>query len=271
MVSILDVNPNELIEKVAQELKHLEEIKPPKWAPFVKTGHFRQRPPVRSDWWYVRSAAVLRSVYKLGPIGVQKLRTKYGGKKDRGHKSEHFYKASGNLIRKMLQQLEKVGFIKHTQKGVHKGRVVTPKGRSFLAKVTKEIVTGKKVEKKIRTEKEVKEKKPKKEEVKPKEVKVKKEEKKKEVKEKKEKPKVEKKPKPEKPKRERKKEEKEDRKKIEELAERFKEKGTLREPPKEPKVKKKKKVEDVDLSKEKVEELAKKLKKKGTLRDKGGK
>jgi small subunit ribosomal protein S19e len=268
MVSVLDVNPNELIEKIAQELKSVEDIKPPKWATYVKTGHFRQRPPVRQDWWYVRSAAVLRSVYKLGPIGVQKLRTKYGGKKDRGHKAEHFYKGAGNIIRKILQQLEKAELIKQTQKGVHKGRIVTPKGKSFLAKVAKELSTGKRVEKKLE------EKKPKKKEEK-KEVKEEPEIKKEKPKIKKEKPKEEpkpekkeKKPKP-KPKKEKKKEKKEDIKKVEELADKFKEKGTLRETPKKPKhkkEKKKKKVEDVDLSKEKIEELAKELRKKGTLR-----
>lgn len=235
MVSVFDVNPNEFIESLAQELKKLEEVKPPKWATFVKTGHFKERPPVRADWWYVRAAAVLRSIYKLGPVGVQKLRTKYGGKKGRGHKSEHFYKGSGNIIRKILQQLEKAGFIKQTQKGVHKGRMITPKGESFLSKLAKEISGGKKVEKKVGEEEKRKERG--------------KIELKKEVT----------------PKKEIKKEEKEEMKRVEELTEKIKEKGTTKEPT-ETKRKEKKIVEEVDLSKEKIEELAKEIKKKGTLR-----
>ena len=35
-----------------------------------------------------------------------------------------------------MQKLELVGFIKQTQVGVHKGRIVTPKGRAFMDKIT---------------------------------------------------------------------------------------------------------------------------------------
>ncbi len=136
---IFDVPQNELIEKVAEELKAQPEIKAPEWARFVKTGMHKERPPVRSDWWYVRAAAVLKSVARLGPVGTSKLRTKYGGRKNRGVASEHTYKGSGNIIRKILQQLEKAGLLKQAQKGVHKGRVITPKGKSLLDKSAKAV------------------------------------------------------------------------------------------------------------------------------------
>ncbi len=139
MASIYDVQPNDLIERTAVELAKMPEIAPPEWARFVKTGHFRQRPPIRQDWWYIRAAAVLRSVYKLGPIGVSKLRTKYGGKKDRGHKPEHTYRAGGNILRKVLQQLEAAKLIKQGAVGVHKGRIITPKGISLLDKTATQI------------------------------------------------------------------------------------------------------------------------------------
>lgn len=163
MASVYDVDTNELIEKAAVELKSLAEIKPPSWAGFVKTGVHKQRHPERDDWWHVRTAAVLRSVYLLGPIGVSKLRTKYGGKKDRGHKPERVYKGSGSIIRKILQQLEKVEFVKQTQVGVHKGRVLTPKGKSFLDKLASGIrgPQVKKIPKVVKSEK-LKIKKPKK-------------------------------------------------------------------------------------------------------------
>lgn len=134
MANIYNVNPSELIEKVAEELKKVEDIKPPEWSAFVKTGVSRERPPVDNDWWYVRTSSILRSVYKFGPIGVSKLRTKYGGKKNRGVKPERFYRASGNIIRKALQQLAKAEFIKEDNKGVHKGKVITPKGILLLSK-----------------------------------------------------------------------------------------------------------------------------------------
>ena len=139
MTTMYDADPQELVEKTAQELKKLPEIKAPVWANFVKTGMHKQRPPTEKDWWQIRVASVLRTVYRLGPIGTEKLRTKYGGKKNRGHKQEHFFKGSGSILRKSLQQLEKAGLIKFAEKGVHKGRIVTPKGKSFLDKIATQI------------------------------------------------------------------------------------------------------------------------------------
>jgi small subunit ribosomal protein S19e len=145
MVSIYQVDPNELIKKVSKELEGFNEIKAPEWAKFAKTGHSRERPPEDPNWWYTRFAAVLRSIYKLGPIGVSKLRTKYGGKKNRGVKPEHFYKGSGNILRKILQQGETAGLLKQTIKGVHKGRILTPKGKSLLDRVALSILKEKPV------------------------------------------------------------------------------------------------------------------------------
>jgi small subunit ribosomal protein S19e len=139
MPTIFDVDTNKLVQRAAQELKKLPEIRPPQWATFVKTGAHKQRPPVQEDWWYIRAASVLRSVRVLGPIGVSKLRRKYGGRKNKGHKPERFVKGSGNIIRKILQQLEKAGLIAKTEKGIHKGKVIAPKGVSFLDKLAVEL------------------------------------------------------------------------------------------------------------------------------------
>ena len=139
-MSIHKVYPNELIEKVAEKLKNIEVIKVPEWAKFAKTGVHKERAPADTDWWHQRAAAVLRSVYVLGPIGVSKLRTKYGGKKRRGHKKSHFRRGSGSVIRKVLQQLEKAELIKSVEEGVHKGRVIAPKGKSLLDKTSIEIL-----------------------------------------------------------------------------------------------------------------------------------
>jgi small subunit ribosomal protein S19e len=135
-----DVDPSELIEKVTEKLKTMQEIKPPEWAAFVKTGVSKERPPLRKDWWYVRAASILRKVYRFGPIGVSKLRTKYGSKKNRGVKPEHFYKGSGSIIRKTLQQLENAGLLQKVEKGIRKGKVITPKGKSLLDKTAAEIL-----------------------------------------------------------------------------------------------------------------------------------
>ncbi len=134
-----DVDSQELNSKAAEELKKVPEIKAPSWATFVKTGMHKERAPLDKDWWYFRIASVLRIVYRLGPVGVSKLRTKYGGKKNRGVKKEHFFRGSGNILRKSLQQLEKAGLVKFAEKGVHKGRIVTPKGKAFLDKIATQI------------------------------------------------------------------------------------------------------------------------------------
>ena len=134
MVSIYSVDSNALIEKVAEELKKSDLVSPTEWSKFVKTGISRERPPVNDDWWYFRAASILRSVFKLGPIGVSKLRTKYGGKQDRGVRPERFKDASGNIIRTILQQLEKEGLVMQNKNDKRKGRVIAPKGQSLLEK-----------------------------------------------------------------------------------------------------------------------------------------
>ena len=128
MVSIFDVPPNDLIKGVAQELRKSKNITPPKWSKFVKTGHHKQRPPEQEDWWYIRAAALLLTVAKHGPVGIARLRTKYGGRKERGHKPEHSKKASGHIIRTLLQQLEKDNVISKKSKG----REIAPEGQKLL-------------------------------------------------------------------------------------------------------------------------------------------
>jgi small subunit ribosomal protein S19e len=157
MARMFDVEQSKLIEALSEDLKKISEIKPPHWSAFAKTGAHKERPPVNNDWWYVRAAAILRSVYKLGPVGVQKLRRKYGGKRNRGVVAERFYKGSGSIARKILQQLEKAGLVTHTAKGVHKGRVATGKGQSLLDKAALRI-GGKPDKKSIKEKKTVKEK-----------------------------------------------------------------------------------------------------------------
>ena len=132
-MSIYDKEPNELIEKVAMELKKV--IKAPEWNIFVKTGASRERPPENKDWWYIRAASILRKIYINGPIGTSKLSKKYGSKKNMGHKPERFYNGSRKIIRTILQQLEQQQLIKQESKGVHKGRIITPKGKGLLDKI----------------------------------------------------------------------------------------------------------------------------------------
>jgi small subunit ribosomal protein S19e len=142
-LSALSVDANKFIEELAKELQSIKDVKPPAWAAFVKTGVYKERPPQRKDWWHVRTAAVLRTVARLGPIGTAKLKTRFGGKHSRGHKSERFAKGSGSILRKALQQLEKAGLIKQAVKGVHKGRVITEKASTLMSTVAAKANKGK--------------------------------------------------------------------------------------------------------------------------------
>ena len=134
MTTVYDVPPSKLIERVAKKLKEMD-IDKPKWTDFVKTGAHKERRPHNPDWWYIRCAAILRKIYIDGPVGVERLRTAYGGRKNRGHKPEKFVKGSGNIVRKALQALEKLDLVTRTKEG----RVVTPKGQSLLDNSAKEI------------------------------------------------------------------------------------------------------------------------------------
>jgi small subunit ribosomal protein S19e len=134
------VNINDVIEKLAVKLKG--SVNPPEWASYVKTGHGKQRPPVREDWWYVRSAAVLLSVQKLGPVGVSKLSVKYGTRKNTGVSPERSSRASRNVLRKILQQLESSGLLKQEGVGVHKGRIITNSAIKMINDASKEAAKG---------------------------------------------------------------------------------------------------------------------------------
>ena len=133
MPTVYDIPSNILIRRLAQELKSREEITAPEWMLFVKTGAHKERAPDDPDFWFVRCASILRKVYLNGPIGTEKLRIKYGGRKRRGVKPNKFQKGSGAIVRTALQQLENAGFVK--KRGT-KGREMTDIGRSYLDKLS---------------------------------------------------------------------------------------------------------------------------------------
>lgn len=137
MTTVYDVPADHLIRKVAEELKKRQEIKPPAWAAFAKTGVHKEMPPEDPDWWFIRAAAVLRRVYVDGPLGVERMRSFYGGNKNRGSRPNAFRKGSGSILRKALQQLEAAGLIIHDKTG----RRVSPAGMAYLDSVAKDVLT----------------------------------------------------------------------------------------------------------------------------------
>ena len=121
-------------EALVSEIKKIKEIEAPSWAPFVKTGAHKERPPVNPNWWHVRAAAILLKVNKYGPIGVNALAKQYGGRKNRGHAPDKKVNGSRNIIRKCMQQLEKAKLIQQNKEG-KAGKVLTKQGRELVKKV----------------------------------------------------------------------------------------------------------------------------------------
>jgi small subunit ribosomal protein S19e len=136
MTTAHEVPGDQLVERTAEEVKELEAVEPPEWAEFSKTGRGRELPPENDDWWYTRTAALLRKVYIEGPIGVSRLKKAYGGSDNKGVNPSHHREGSGNVIRTALQQLGEEGLVE--QKG-GEGRVVTADGQGFLDDIASEI------------------------------------------------------------------------------------------------------------------------------------
>ncbi len=133
-----DVPASKFIDRLARYLKeNVDEVQPLPWAAFAKTGNHVEKQPQNPNWWYTRSASVLRKVYVHGPIGLEKLRADYGGRKNNGVKKDHVVKAGGSNIRKILQQLETAGLVQTTKP---QGRKMTPKGRKLLQEVAGDLL-----------------------------------------------------------------------------------------------------------------------------------
>ena len=129
--TIFTKDPVKFIPALAEALKNVPEFEVPEWANYVKTGVSRERPPAMDDFWYTRAASILRQLYIKGVVGVGKLRTKYGSRKDRGGRPDKFFKSGGKIIRVILQQAEAAGLVEKVTRMQH-GRRLTVAGRDFL-------------------------------------------------------------------------------------------------------------------------------------------
>jgi small subunit ribosomal protein S19e len=136
MTTAHEVPGDRLVKETAEEVKDLDAVEPPEWANFAKTGRGRELPPEDDDWWYVRTASLLRKVYTEGPIGVSRLKKAYGGKDRKGVERSHHEEGSGSVIRTALQQLEEEDLVQ--QKG-SEGRVVSSEGQKFLDGIASDI------------------------------------------------------------------------------------------------------------------------------------
>lgn len=137
MNPVYELNSQEYNLKLAEALKEIPEFEKPEWVEFVKSSPSKERPIDDEDFWNKRAASILRQIYIKKIVGVNRLRTKYGSKKNRGFKPEKFQRASGKIIRTILQQADAAGFTEIAKdiKGVRSrkpGRQLTTKGKQFL-------------------------------------------------------------------------------------------------------------------------------------------
>jgi len=137
MTQPTDVPTAALLPRLAAELKSRNAVVPPPWAAFAKTGVHKQRAPVDPEWWYLRSASVLRKVYLKRSIGVARLSSEYGGKRDRGSAPYHARLGSRSIVREIVQQLEKAGLL---QPYKTQGRRVTASGQKLLDAVSRDLL-----------------------------------------------------------------------------------------------------------------------------------
>ncbi len=90
---------------------------------------FKELAPSNADWFFVRAASLARHIYLRPGAGVGALRCVYGGRKNRGVLTGRHAEASGNVIRKALQALEKLKLVAVDPNG---GRRITVDGQRDL-------------------------------------------------------------------------------------------------------------------------------------------
>ena len=130
---VYSTEANEYNTKLANALKEFSEFQAPEWMAYVKTGIAKKRPPVDKDFWHKRAASIMRQAYVRGVVGVNRLKTRYGSKKNRGMQPEIFRKGSGKIVRVILQQAEAAGLIEKTGDDAKKaGRKLTDKGKELM-------------------------------------------------------------------------------------------------------------------------------------------
>lgn len=144
MTTHYDVPGEHLVGALANSFKSVDAIQPPDWSNFVKTSMHKEQSPTQPDWWFFRTASVLRKIGIHGPIGTERLSRHYSGATDRGSKPNRSSNGGRKVLRLIMQQLEIAGFIEKSKKG---GRNLTPKGQSVLDNTAFDVK--KKLEKKM--------------------------------------------------------------------------------------------------------------------------
>ena len=139
MPTLYDVPADALIDALADKLR--DRLDEPEWARYAKSGIDRELPPEEADFWARRAASILRKVAMDGPIGVERLRTAYGGSAEGSNRYRvapaSQAKGSGNIIRTILQQLQDEGLVEEAGSA---GRQASSEGRALLDQTAGEVL-----------------------------------------------------------------------------------------------------------------------------------
>eukprot|EP01123_Difflugia_compressa_P008012 TRINITY_DN2292_c0_g1_i1.p1 TRINITY_DN2292_c0_g1~~TRINITY_DN2292_c0_g1_i1.p1 ORF type:complete len:156 (-),score=16.66 TRINITY_DN2292_c0_g1_i1:111-578(-) len=142
-VTVKDVPASAFIRAYAEHLKKNDWIQLPQWVDIVKTSHAKELCPSDPDWIYIRAASIARKIYLRGGVGVGALKKVYGCSKRRGPRPCAFTKASGKIIRYIVQQLVNIGVVEKSpslsnqairQKSGH-GKKISQEGQRDLDRI----------------------------------------------------------------------------------------------------------------------------------------
>ena len=149
MTTVYDIPADIFNPALAAAMEDQKAVSLPDWGQYVKTAVDRERPPTQENWWYLRTAAILRKVARNGPIGVTHLAQAFGGKKDNGASPNTPGVASRHIIRTALQQLEDAGLVEkvptkevETDEGkvqLYAGRRITAAGQKLVDNVAHSV------------------------------------------------------------------------------------------------------------------------------------
>ena len=133
--NVREVPADAFVAKLAEHIQNNKIVEAPKWSELCKTGCLKQMPPNDYNWWYTRTASIVRQVYLHPGTSVEELKNRYGSNKNYGVAPKHFCQCSGKVIRTILQQLETAGYVKSGEVG----RNITPKGQKQLDLIAQEV------------------------------------------------------------------------------------------------------------------------------------
>ncbi|KAJ9525301.1 hypothetical protein QJQ45_020838 [Haematococcus lacustris] len=136
---VKDVSAEDFIKAYSAHLKSNDKLHLPTWVDVVKTGKFKELAPYDEDWYFVRAASILvslfaaaaaicRRLYNRPGIGIGRFQTLFGGRMHRGAAPEKFSKSSGGLVRHIMQSLEEIGILEKCT-SIKGGRKLTASGQ----------------------------------------------------------------------------------------------------------------------------------------------